>query len=262
MVIDIHTHVGSLGVAGGERIDPAELTDDYELREEIMEQNGIDKAVILPAINYDKTAGIEATRTLNDRVRAIVDSHEKIVRGVATVEPTHGEQAVEELDRIADQGFKAIGWHHRFQGAAIDESVTKQCMRRADDLGLTVFIHCLPSSNLEALWRVRDVAGHTDQPIVIMDAFADYDNLQVAIDLCEEFDHLYFDTALMFSIGRVVETFTQEVGADRLVFGSDLYTSPLMYNYSPDLFQVRHADISEEERSLVLEENAKRLLEL
>lgn len=262
MVTDIHTHVGGLGVAGGSRVDPTDLAVDYEQRVELMDNNGIDQAVVLPTSSYDKTNGIDSTRELNESVRRIVDSHDRLVRGVATVEPTHGENAVAELDRIADQGFEAIMWHHRFQGTAIDEGVTKECLKQMDDLGLAVFVHCFHTSNLEALHRVKNIAGLTDQPIVVLDALADYDNVELAIEIGNEFENVYFDTALMFSIGRVVETMVENLGADRLVFGSDLYTSPLMYRYSSDLFQVRKADITEEQREMILEENTKRLLNI
>jgi predicted TIM-barrel fold metal-dependent hydrolase len=262
MVIDAHTHVGSLGVAGGGRVDPKNLDVEYDLRTKIMDQNDIDQAVVLPPSSYDKSNGIEAVRTLNESMSKIVKDHDRLVGGIATVEPTHGEAAVEELEHIADMGFNAVTWHHRFQGGAIDEPVTKSCLQRADDLNLVTFIHCFPTSNLEALRRIKNIAEYTTQPIVILDAFADYDNVELAIELGKEYDHLYFDTALMFSIGQVVESIVEELGSERLIFGSDLYTQPLMYQYSADLFQVRKAQISEDERQDILENNIRRILDL
>lgn len=262
MVIDAHTHVGSLGVAGGGHVDPSDLDVEYDLRTEIMDQNEIDQAVILPPSSYDKSTGIEAVRELNKSIRQIVENHDRLVDGIATIEPTHGETAVDELERIAEMGFNAVSWHHRFQGGAIDEPVTKSCLQRADELGLATFIHCFPASNLEALRRINNVAEYTSQPIVILDAFADYDNVELAVELGSKYDHLYFDTALMFSIGQVVETIVDELGSERLVFGTDLYTQPLMYQYSSDLFQVRKAQIDENERENILENNIRQILDL
>lgn len=262
MIIDAHTHLGSLGVAGGGREDPSAISVDYELRTEIMDKNGIDQCVVLPPTNYDKSEGLESTRRLNDTVRSIVDVHDRFIAGVATVEPTHGEAALGELERVADLGFPAVMWHHRFQGEAIDEPTTIELLKKTDALGLPTYIHCIPMSNLEALWRIENVAEYTDEPLIILDAFADFDNVPLAIELGNRFDHLYFDTALMFSLGRIVEKLVDGLGADRVVFGSDLYTQPLMFEHSSDLFQVRKADISEAEREAILGENIVSILEL
>lgn len=262
MIIDAHTHIGSLSIEGGNRDDPTDPPVEYDERTRIMDQNGIEKAVILPSTDYDKSAGVEATRELNNSIRKIADSHNRFSCGVATVEPTHGEAALKELERVADNGFKAVVWHHRFQGGAIDSPDAKRCIERAGELGLAIYIHCIPFSNLEMLSRIGNIANLTDEPIIVLDTFADPDNVELAIDLGAQHDHLYFDTALMFSLGRIVEKLVDNLGAERIIFGSDFYSSPVLYEYTSDLFQIRKAKITEQERSAILGQNIIRILDL
>jgi predicted TIM-barrel fold metal-dependent hydrolase len=178
MVIDSHTHVGAvtveqsyIGEADRDWADPSDLEVDYDERTAVMDENGIDEAIVSPTATYDRSEGIESTRCVNDSVREIVDEYDAFAAGVGTVEPTHGDRAIEELERIADLGLAGVGWHHRLTGTVIDSPTTIEVIERLDDLGLVAMIHAIsPLSDLEHLDRIENVAGHTDQPIVVQDA--------------------------------------------------------------------------------------------
>jgi predicted TIM-barrel fold metal-dependent hydrolase len=270
MVLDAHTHVGSItygtpeGIGNVETADPAEMQVDYDLRTEVMNQNGIDQAVFMPSFSFDKSEGIESYRKLNDCMERVLHEHDRLVAGMGTVPLDHGtEPAIEELERIADMDLKGISWHHRFQGGPIDLPNTMEILDHLDDLHLVAFIHCFtPISTLESLDRLDKVIEYTDQPVVVLDATYDIDNINKLIDLGSRHDNLYVDTALMFSIMQPLERLVDGLGAERVLFGSNLYTEPLTYRDSVDLFHVRNADISEEERELILEGNVRRLLDL
>lgn len=270
MVIDAHTHVGearsvaSLSAGDEERllVDPADPTVDYAKRTAVMDDDGVDEAVVLPSFTYDTSQGIESTRRYNDSMHRIAREHDRFACGIATVEPSHGEAALGELDRVADLGFPGVAWHHNPQGIALDTPASLRCIRRAEDLGLTPIVHCFTDWNYEELDRLDRIASRTGEPLLVLDATSTMDNVKRVIRLGHRHEHLHFDTALMFSIGRVVERLVDELGPERLVYGSDLYTDPLMYRRSPDLFQVRTAEIDEGSRDLILEGNIRRLLDL
>lgn len=264
MVIDIHTHVG--GFCGPERIDrfdPHSPDIDYDLREEIMDQNGIDTAVILPSLDYDTSEGIRATRALNDSMRRIAAEHERLVCPVGTVEPGHGHAAIDEVDRLAAEGFTGVTVHNQHQRIPLDAAPTMAILDRAEEVGLVPFIHCFsPDWEFENLDRLPRVADRLSQPVVVLDALSRYGQEQRLIELGERFDNLHFDTTMTNSLGLMVESIVEKLGPRRLVFGSGLYTRPLQYRYSADLFQVRNANISDADRELILEGNARRILDL
>lgn len=270
MVIDAHQHVGSMtygtpeGIGNVDAPDPANMEVHWDVRERLMDQNDIDDAVFMPSFSFKKTEGIESYRKVNDRMEEVLNEHDRLVAGLGTVPLDHGtEEVIEELERIAHMDLKGISWHHRFQGGPIDLPNTMEVLDRLDDLDLVAFIHCFtPISMLESLDRLDKVIEYTDQPVVVLDATYDIDNITKLINLGNKHDNLYVDTALMFSLMTPLERLVDELGAERIIFGSNLYTEPLSYRYSADLFQVRKADITEKQRSLILEENVKKIFNL
>ena len=260
MTIDAHTHVGPF-IKGRPRVDPASISVDYDLWTKILSQNEIDKAVILPTTGYDLSEGIESTKKLNNRVNELVEEYDRFVTGIGTVEPTHQRRAIEELERLASlENISGVMWHHRHQGSSIDDGTTKECLARLDELDMVAYVHSFPESDLEEIDKIKKIAPYTDQPLIVLDVLGGYSNIEPVIEIANEFNNVYFDTALLFSLGMIIERLVEEIGAERLVFGSDLYTDPLMYRYSPDLYQIKKSDISDKERNKILSQNIKEIL--
>jgi predicted TIM-barrel fold metal-dependent hydrolase len=263
MVIDCHTHVGShLGADGINRPDPSSLSADYDTRTEVMDENGIDRAVILPTYTYDKRDGATGTRALNDRLRELAAQYERFCCAIGTVEPLHGDAALDELERMSDVGFRGVSWHHKYQGAAIDDPTTIACLERAAELDLVPFIHGYQLYEAENFDYLKNALDHTDQPVVVLDSLTSAPNVRRALELGREYENVYFDTAMLYSLDNVVEQFVDELGADRLLFGTAFYSNPLQYRRSATLFQVESADISERDRQRILGDNVSELLGL
>jgi predicted TIM-barrel fold metal-dependent hydrolase len=277
MVLDVHHHIGGKdgqgevnsgddAKAGGELFDPADPQVDIELRAEIMDRNGIDEAVIFPSLGYDESAGAEATRILNDRLMEIYEDWDRFACPVGTVEPRHDQAAMDELERLADEGFAGVMFHNGFQGLPINSPPTLNLLELADELGLVSFVHCYsPVMQMtERLGQMRAVGERVDNDVIILNSLNAWMNWEQVIDLGREYENFYFETTMLSSIGRPVEEVVNRLGADRVVFGSDLYTlpEPAIYHKTPDLFMIRNAQISEEERQLILEDNARRILDL
>lgn len=263
MVLDVHTHIGGAPDPGAvDRFDPHAPPVDYALREEIMDRNGIDEAVVLPAFDYDTSEGIDATRALNDSMRRIADEHDRLVCPVGTVEPAHGHAAVEEVERLAAEGFTGVTVHNQHQRLPLDSPSTIAVLERAEEVGLVPFVHCFsPDWEFEHLDRLPPVAERLSEPVVVLDALSRYGREDRIVELGRRFENLRFDTTMVNSLGRMIESIVEALGPERLLFGSGLYTRPLQYRDSADLFQVRTAEISDDDRRLILEGNARRILE-
>lgn len=228
MVLDIHTHIGGPPDPDGiDRFDPRSPEVDYELRTKIMDQNGIDEAIILPSLDYDTTDGIRATRAFNDSMRQIGAEYERLVCPVGTVEPSHGHAAIDEVERLAEEGFAGVTIHNQHQRIPLDAAPTIAVLDRAAELDLVPFIHCFsPDWEFENLDRLPQVADRLSQPIIVLDALSRFGQEQRIIELGERFDNLYFDTTMVNSLGLMVESIVERLSARRLVFGSGLYTRP------------------------------------
>jgi len=262
VIIDCHTHVGRHLTDDIDPADPGDLAVDYGRRTSIMDENGIDRAVFMPTYTYDRRDGIAGTRRLNDRLREIEREHDRLVRGIGTVEPLHGSAALDELGRLADAGFVGVSWHHKYQGGPIDEPVTRACLRRLDDLDMVGVIHAYQIADAENLEYLDAVADETDRPLVILDALSTALGTKRAIELGRRHDNLHFDTAMLHPLGNPIDRIVDELGADRLLFGTAQYTRPLQYRRSATLFQVQHADVPEKARERILAGNARRLFDI
>jgi predicted TIM-barrel fold metal-dependent hydrolase len=70
-----------------------------------------------------------------------------------------------------------------------------------------------------------------------------------------------FDTSLAYSFD-FVERFVATFGAERVVFGTDMYSPPLAYRRSTVLDQLLDSGLDDGQRSLILSGNLGRLLGL
>jgi predicted TIM-barrel fold metal-dependent hydrolase len=72
-----------------------------------------------------------------------------------------------------------------------------------------------------------------------------------------------FETACVFPLGRILEEFVSRFGSERLVFGTDLYLSPPMYNHPHVLYEVLEApSLTEQDRHNIFWNTARRLFGL
>ena len=79
-----------------------------------------------------------------------------------------------------------------------------------------------------------------------------------AIDVALEHPNVYLETCSTFRTPGVIEQLVEEAGAERVLFGSDV---PLM-DPRAQLGKILTADISDDDKRLILGGNARRLLKL
>ncbi|MEA5386844.1 amidohydrolase family protein [Haloarculaceae archaeon H-GB11] len=188
--------------------------------------------------------------------------YDRFCRAIGTVEPLHGDAALDELERMAEMGFEGVSWHHRYQGTAIDDPTTVSCLERAGELDLVPFVHAYQLYEAENFDHLENALEHTDGPVVVLDALTSAPNVERAIDLGQRFENVRFDTGMLYSLDNVVERIVDELGPERLLFGTAFYATPLQYRKSATLFQVETADVSEPARQRILEGNVSDLLDL
>lgn len=270
---DIHQHLASPVDDDFEETESvgSYIERDYSLRARLMDANGIGQAVLMPSTRrFRHTEGIENTKKLNDLVATYVAKHsDRFPVGIGTVEPTHGKASLKELERIAgDLKFRGVVWHHAScSGAAIDDPFMRPILRKMSELRLIPFIHIYVPGP-EDVWRLEIIAAEfPNMMFVALDGLASSVNIPLTFALAKRQKNIIFDTGPTIGLLREkgVASFVKEFGADRLIFGSDLYAlfeSEPSYYHNITLDIINNAKIAPEQRAKILSGNARKLLGL
>lgn len=266
---DLHQHVlppVDANYSENASID-SHVDTDYKARVKIMDDNGMGQSVIMAGTLHNrKTEGIENTKKLNDLVAAYVAKHsDRFPVGVGTVEPTHGEASLRELERIARElKLRGVVWHHRNCGVAIDDAFMRPIIRKMSELKLIPFVH-VSQPGEESIWKLEILAeDFPNVTFLALNGLSNYENFGQAFCIAKRTKNILFDTAPSIGLLREkgVESFVKLFGADRLFFGSDLYAMVPSYRHNVTLDIVKHSDITAEEKAKILFGNTRNLFRL
>jgi uncharacterized protein len=267
-VIDVHHHVGDPSAVLGSMPlsgQPESVTDDgadeFAKRLEVMEEGGVDQAVVIVGHGYYRPEGLKDTMRVNDGIAAYRDrdpSHFPVAIGV--VEPAYGPHSLPEIDRIADGlGLAGISFHVRFQGVSLDNQWVGRYIERAVEKGLTPVLHAVHETSENPLWKVATIARtFPDAEMLVLDAFGSHEGTKECFFTAEVAPNLVFDTSLASGWG-LIEHFARTFGAHRVAFGTDLYSWPLGRKISPMLGDIAASSLDDEAKQMILAANARRL---
>lgn len=262
LVIDVHAHLGrSMSIRKAEIGGVVETTAEDLIN--TMKDAEVDKAIICPIPGHPRPKGLQDTMVQNNLVAEAVKNYpNKFPCGLGTLEPRDGPACLDEADRVMGElGLRGLGFHHLFQGIYLDHPMMFEIMKRMsayDDPILLV--HVKEGSLLESPWRVARIArAFPDMKIIAAHPAIDVQDLASTIDVCLSHENVYMDTCIWHHHLSPMETAVDTVGAERILFGSDL---PYYKGVSPDLELVRNARISDEAKQLILSGNAIKLFDL
>lgn len=265
-ILDIHQHVGTLVVHAGDEGPDAAGSSDQERRREIMHSFGVTRAALAPSLQYERPEGWRDTVRLNDAVAAYAASApEDFPIAFGTVDLLSGQaNCFAELDRLAEIGMAGVMWHHRYQGMFLDDRRMHPLLDRAAERGLVVALHLFGDSAMEEPDALERLAvAHPDQPLLTLDAFTAFAQIKALLPILERCPNIVLDTAGVFPLGRLVDQVVAAIGHERLVFGTDMYARPKMWNYPAGLFEVLTSEeLSAVQREEILYANAARLFSL
>jgi hypothetical protein len=123
------------------------------------------------------------------------------------------------------------------------------------------YLHSVPEISAEALWRAaalaRDFPG---MRMVVLDVFNSLEQTQQLNLMADVAPNLVFDTGQALRFDRI-RAFVRRFGADRVVFGSDLYSHPIG-DQPHVLREIQQSDLSDAERTQILSGNIMKLLRM
>jgi len=270
-VLDVHHHVGNAfrALGGDLASSPDAETEAYRVREvedrlRIMDEADVARAVVIPGHGYERPNGIADTRAENDAIARYRDARpDRFPAAIGIVEPRDGEASLAELDRARNElALAGISFHTRFQGVSLDSRWILAYVARMAELGLVPVVHAMNETPEEALWKLAVLARSIpDTPVLALDPFSSYEATRECFFIAEVAPNILFDTSLSYNFD-FIEDFARAFGADRVVFGTDLYSTPVGRRISHLLPQILESSLSDEDKGKILAGNARRLFGL
>ena len=128
--------------------------------------------------------------------------------------------------------------------------------------GLVPVIHAMDETPEEALWKLTALARSLpDVRFLALDAFGSYESTRHCFHVAEVAPNVLFDTSLSYNFD-FIEDFATRFGAERVLFGTDLYSHPVGRRISHILGQILKSGLDEAAKRRILGENARGLFRL
>ncbi len=239
-IIDAHAHLGrwfSTYVHAGDAVGLVRSMDRLHIQATAI--------IAFDAIAADMRGG-------NAQVAAAMRDYPGRFLGYATVDPNEPEAIQSELERCFDSyGFHAIKFHCATHGYPADGENYRPALEYANAYHKAVLIHgTITEGMLKAYPEAQFLAAHVGGWNGRVPHYT--------LDLCRNYPNLYCELCSSVVCNGVMEKLVEEVGAERILFGSD---TPLM-DTGYQLGRVLTARIAPAEKEFILYRNAARLFHL
>jgi uncharacterized protein len=218
-----------------------------------MRRQGIGRAIVSSVLGITHSA-----HQGNQELAAQIADHAELF-GYVAVSLNQLEESRQELDRYLNHpGFVGvkIEIHPTYCLQRLSSYDGQALMRVVAEYGRPVLVHT-HTSPLESPWNVVPVAkAHPQLPIIMahMGGDAWWDGIAAA----REAPNLYVDPCGTCTDSDKIGIAVRELGAERMVFGSDF----TLFDPAYTLGMIEDADLSTEQRELILHGNAQRLFGL
>jgi predicted TIM-barrel fold metal-dependent hydrolase len=240
--IDFHTHVDEAPAFGW--IDPPEKLIP------LLDEGAIERAVVM---TY-RDATSQDRSPLEYVARAVAKYPERLI-GFARITPSQDDSASELLRvAIGELGFAGLKLHPvgTFQPPA--GPATVRLTRVAAELGVPVLFHC-GDEGLTTPTAIEGLARQVPEARIVLGHMGGYFHAEEAIAVASRHPGIYLETSATPYPDRIRQA-VEELGADRVLFGSDGPGAPPRL----EVRKVLLSGLSAEAQAMVLRDNAIRIL--
>jgi len=206
----------------------------------VLEKQQVERAltISLRGVSYDAATG-------NDETWEACRQH-AVLEPVATVHPQRYWDCLEEIDRRVEQGFRVLRLFPDVQGWSVEGLHFRKLCERIAERGARVI---LPGGADGQASRIARALADLDLPVLIIGV--GYSGMGELLAVLAEYPNVHCEAHVMDTPGAL-ETLMAMGGEHKVMFGSN---SPQRYFESP-LLMAEHADLTEEQRTGYLRNNA------
>lgn len=234
-VIDMHGHLGRYAHAVPD-VSPRSIV-------EIMDRTGISVVICSrmtfasPDTDFGNALVLDAIRAFPGRILGYVGIH-----------PFGKEKVREDVEKWLNEGFTGLKLHN-VNGFRYGDESYESAYEIADKRCLPVLFHTGGEEvEFEDICAIS--ARYPNMSILL--AHSGCTNEEGYIKMARECANVYLDLTLSVSPRGLVRRLVEAVGAERIVWGSDVY----FFSNTQQLGKVVGADISEEDKRKILSINA------
>ena len=224
---------------------------------EYADRLNVERVVVYMGWPFQTDPSAEELQRQNDQVLAAIEGWEQRALAYVYVSPNHLDTSLREMRRCIENG-PMVGvklWvARRCDDEAVDAIVTL-----ATQLDAVVFQHTWikTTGNLPGESTPADLAAlaarHPRAKLICGHAGGNWER---GIRAVRPFNNVYLGTAGSDPTAGLVEMAVRELGADRVIYGSDAGGR----SFASQLGKVLGADVSEAQKRLILGGNLRRLL--
>src|SRR5207245_10489534 len=118
-------------------------------------------------------------------------------------------------------------------------------------LGFVPCVTAMDGTPEESLWKLASVArSMPGLRFLALDAFGSYEATRQCFHVADVAPNVVFDTSLSYNFD-FIEDFALAFGADRVVFGTDLYSHPVGRRISHLLPQIVASSLSHDDKRAI-----------
>ena len=244
MIIDSHAHMDELVALGW--LDPPEKVI------KLMDWAGIDKAVVstycnLPGINDN------ALEYVADGVSKYPDRLIHYVR----LDPWYGDRAISILERAVEEfNFKGVKLHPVHYTLHPFGEATVNILKKAANYGIPVLFHC-SDETMSLPLQIEKAIIQSPNTVVILAHMGGFFHYNDAIKVCKRNENVYLDTCEI-SYVSVIKKAVSEVGADKILFGTDIPTDNPFF----EIEKIKACNLSKEAEDKIFFKNIAKILKL
>jgi len=246
MIFDAHTHLGKCDPFHYSNLEETILAVTAEKLISEMDKHSIAQAVVIPNFRLPhRLTG--ANLALASDIKQFTD---RLV-GFAWLDPRI-EDCTEQLEFLArEHGFRGLKLHPVLGGYYLSNKVVFPLIECSIRLGLPVMIHTgwgiLGSASAvgQLTERFRDgrfIVAHMIDP--------------ESVNVTKRNENIFLETSYAQHPRRITQA-AKNLGADRLLYGSDF---PLGGGMGFELSKIMLAELTDQERTMILGENIRRLI--
>lgn len=246
-VVDAHVHVGPLGAYV---YRPVSSSEDI-LRS--MDQIGIDQSCInsMWALTGDMREG-------NNEIAGIANTHPERFVAFAVINP-RAEGAADEVERcVTGLGMRGIKLHPRLHITPLSDISYEPVLETAERLGVPVESHSTRTDPFTSAAQFKAVAQrHSLLKLIMCHGGNDGPGVLEGIQLAKRYPNITIDTTgVGYWHAGFIERAVKELGADRVLFGSDL----TLFDQACQIGPLGYARLSDEDKAQIMGDTIRRLL--